>query len=55
MTIAVLGAGAVGGTLAALLDRAGHDVVVTARGDHLAGIRSGGLLLEGRGESIEPA
>ncbi|WP_316306916.1 2-dehydropantoate 2-reductase N-terminal domain-containing protein, partial [Clavibacter michiganensis] len=30
--IGVLGAGAVGGTLAALLERAGHEVDVTARG-----------------------
>lgn len=47
MRIAVLGAGAVGGTLAALLARAGHDVEVTARGDHLAEIRSGGIRLDG--------
>ncbi len=47
MRIAVLGAGAVGGTLAALLARAGHDVEVTARGENLAAIRSGGIRLEG--------
>ncbi len=47
MRIAVLGAGAVGGTLAALLARAGHDVEVTARGDQLAAIRSGGIRLDG--------
>jgi 2-dehydropantoate 2-reductase len=47
MRIAVLGAGAVGGTLAALLARAGHDVTATARGEHLAAIRAGGLRLEG--------
>jgi 2-dehydropantoate 2-reductase len=45
--IAVLGAGAVGGTLAALLARAGHDVEVTARGENLAAIRRGGIRLEG--------
>jgi 2-dehydropantoate 2-reductase len=43
----VLGAGAVGGTLAALLARAGHDVEVTARGENLAAIRLEGLRLEG--------
>jgi 2-dehydropantoate 2-reductase len=47
MRIAVLGAGAVGGTLAALLARAGHSVDVTARGEHLAAIRAAGLRLEG--------
>jgi 2-dehydropantoate 2-reductase len=47
MHVAVIGAGAVGGLLAALLDRAGHDVEVTARGDHLAAIRTGGIVLDG--------
>ena len=47
MRIAVLGAGAVGGTLAALLHRTGHDVVVTARGEHGASLARDGLLLTG--------
>jgi len=47
MRIGVLGAGAVGGVLAALLDRAGHEVVVTARGEHLDAIRRGGIRLTG--------
>ena len=47
MRIAVIGAGAVGGTLAALLDRAGHDVEVTARGENLAAIKEHGLRLDG--------
>ena len=47
MRIGVIGAGAVGGTIAALLDRVGHLVEVTARGDHLAKIRSSGLHLSG--------
>ncbi|MFC5501248.1 ketopantoate reductase family protein [Lysinimonas soli] len=47
MRIAVIGAGAVGGTLAALLDRAGHEVEVTARGENLAAIRADGLRLDG--------
>ncbi|MEO6942016.1 MAG: 2-dehydropantoate 2-reductase [Terrimesophilobacter sp.] len=47
MRVAVIGAGAVGGTIAALLDRAGHDVEVTARGAHLDAIRSSGLRLTG--------
>jgi 2-dehydropantoate 2-reductase len=45
--IAVLGAGAVGGTLAALLARAGHDVAVTARGENLEAIRRDGIRLDG--------
>ncbi|HWH97481.1 MAG TPA: 2-dehydropantoate 2-reductase [Pseudolysinimonas sp.] len=47
MRVAVIGAGAVGGLLAALLDRAGHDVAVTARGEHLAAIRANGIVLDG--------
>lgn len=47
MHVAVLGAGAVGGTLAALLARAGHDVTVTARGENLDAIRRDGLRLDG--------
>jgi len=45
--IGVIGAGAIGGTIAALLDRVGHLVEVTARGEHLAAIRAGGLRLDG--------
>jgi 2-dehydropantoate 2-reductase len=47
MKVAVIGAGAVGGLLAALLDRSGHDVEVTARGAHLAAIRADGIVLDG--------
>jgi 2-dehydropantoate 2-reductase len=47
MRIGVVGAGALGGTFAALLDRAGHEVVVTARGEQLGAIRERGLRLEG--------
>ena len=55
MHIGVLGAGAVGGVLAALLDRAGHEVTVTARGGHLAAIRADGLHLTGHwGSHIAP-
>jgi 2-dehydropantoate 2-reductase len=45
--IAVIGAGAVGGVLAALAARAGHDVIVTARGEHGAAIARDGLELSG--------
>ncbi len=47
MRIAVLGAGAVGGTLAALLARSGHDVTVTARGENLRAIAADGIRLDG--------
>lgn len=47
MRIGVIGAGAIGGAIAALLDRAGHEVSVTARGEHLAAIRADGLRLDG--------
>lgn len=47
MRIGVVGAGAVGGAVAALLARAGHEVEVTARGEHLAALQAGGLVLRG--------
>lgn len=47
MRVGVIGAGAVGGALAALLSRAGHDVEVTARGEHLRAIRHDGIQLSG--------
>jgi len=45
--IAVIGAGAIGGTIAARLDAVGHDVTVTARGENLAAIREQGLRIRG--------
>lgn len=47
MRIGVIGAGAVGGTLAALLALQGHEVEVTARGAHLEAIRKNGLRFDG--------
>ncbi|CAN5204482.1 2-dehydropantoate 2-reductase [soil metagenome] len=47
MRIAVIGAGAIGGTMAALLDRAGHQVTVVARGANLAAIAGGGIRFSG--------
>ena len=47
MRIGIIGAGALGGTFAVLLARAGHDVEVTARGAGLEAIRSGGIRLTG--------
>lgn len=45
--VGIIGAGAVGGAIAALLDRAGHDVEVAARGEQLAAIQRRGLRLTG--------
>ena len=47
MRIGVVGAGAVGGAIAALLARAGHEVDVTARGAHLEAIQENGIMLSG--------
>ncbi len=43
MSVAVLGAGAVGGYLGGLLAHAGNDVTLIARGEHLRAIQSNGL------------
>ena len=43
MRFAILGAGGVGGYYGALLARAGHAVVLLARGEHLDAIRSRGM------------
>lgn len=52
MRIAVIGAGGVGGYFAAVLARAGNDVVLLARGEHLAAIRAKGLAIRGERESF---
>ncbi len=52
MKIGVIGAGAIGGLLAAKLAYAGEDVSVIARGPHLAAIRSDGLILHEDGREI---
>jgi 2-dehydropantoate 2-reductase len=46
MRIIVVGAGAIGGFLAAALARSGQDVGVVARGEHLAAIRRDGIVVE---------
>src|SRR5690348_2073735 len=46
MQIAVFGAGAVGGYLAAKLALDGHEVALVARGAALAAIRAQGLMLQ---------
>ena len=45
MTVAVVGAGAIGGLLGARLSHAGEKVILIARGPHLAAMRSHGLVL----------
>ena len=52
MKICVVGAGAMGGSLAALLARAGEEVTVLARGATLAAIRANGLTLTFKGETL---
>ena len=53
MKICVVGAGAIGGLLAAKLQHAGEDVSVIARGPHLAAIKANGLkLIEENGNEI---
>ncbi|MET4639400.1 ketopantoate reductase family protein [Mycetocola sp. 2940] len=47
MRIAVIGAGALGCTFAALLDKAGHEVILVARGAQLAAVTASGLRLSG--------
>lgn len=47
MRIGVVGAGAVGGAIAALLSRVGHEVEITARGAHLEAIQEHGIILTG--------
>lgn len=45
MRFCILGAGAIGGLLGVKLAKAGEEVVVIARGEHLAAIRENGLTL----------
>ncbi len=47
MTIAIVGAGAIGGLLGAHLSRSGQDAILIARGPHLAAMRSRGLTVRG--------
>ena len=44
--VVVIGAGGLGSYVGALLARAGHHVILVARGDHLAAIRRDGLHVE---------
>jgi len=55
MKICIFGAGAIGGYLAAMLDRSGADISAIARGEHLAAIKAKGLRLlsEGGERTVE--
>ena len=46
MTVAVVGAGAIGGLLGAHLSRSGNDVILIARGPHLAAMQANGVRVQ---------
>jgi 2-dehydropantoate 2-reductase len=52
MNITIIGAGAIGGHIAAKLAAVGERVKVVARGEHLKAIRERGLVLKENGEEI---
>lgn len=54
MRIAIVGAGGIGGFYAAKLAQAGEEVVLIARGAHLAAIRQHGLRVEGLDPAVPP-
>jgi 2-dehydropantoate 2-reductase len=49
MTVAVVGAGAIGGLLGAYLARSGEEVILIARGPHLAAMQSRGVTVRSQG------
>ncbi|MGA2209795.1 MAG: 2-dehydropantoate 2-reductase N-terminal domain-containing protein [Acidimicrobiales bacterium] len=52
MRYVILGAGAIGGAIGGRLFQHGHDVVLIARGAHLAALRTSGLELRDPGASV---
>ncbi|HVC75947.1 MAG TPA: 2-dehydropantoate 2-reductase [Candidatus Micrarchaeaceae archaeon] len=52
MSVAIVGAGAIGGLLGAYLSRGGEDVILIARGPHLAAMRSRGVTVRSAGEEF---
>ena len=55
MKILVLGSGGVGGCIGAYLSKAGKDVTLIARGQHLEKMQEQGLVIESRqGQEIIP-
>ncbi|HEX3506871.1 MAG TPA: 2-dehydropantoate 2-reductase [Candidatus Dormibacteraeota bacterium] len=49
MRVAIIGAGAIGGLVGAYLARSGEDVILIARGPHLAAMRERGVTVRGGG------
>ena len=52
MTVAIVGAGAIGGFLGAHLTRSGQEVILIARGPHLAAMKSHGVTVRHDGEEF---
>jgi 2-dehydropantoate 2-reductase len=52
VTVAVVGAGAIGGFLGAHLARSGQDVILIARGPHLAAMKSRGVTVRHEGQEF---
>ena len=52
MRFVIYGAGGIGGAIGGRLHQAGHDVVLVARGDHLAALRERGLTLRSPAETV---
>jgi 2-dehydropantoate 2-reductase len=52
VTVAIVGAGAIGGFLGAHLARSGQDVILIARGPHLAAMKSRGVTVRHHGEEF---
>lgn len=52
MKFCVYGAGSVGGVIGGVLARAGHDVSLIARGEHLAALKSKGCTVETGGQTF---
>lgn len=53
LKILMIGAGGIGGYYAARLADAGHQVVLTARGDHLEALRAKGLTVDYQGQVLQ--
>ena len=52
MSVAVVGAGAIGGLLGAYLSRAGEEVILIARGPHLAAMQTRGVTIRSGGDEF---
>jgi 2-dehydropantoate 2-reductase len=52
VSVAIVGAGAIGGLLGAYLSRSGEEVILIARGPHLAAMKSRGVTVRGGGDEF---